>query len=103
MITQEHRPPKQKKREVLSNKQLLAAYEEATGKKLLEKRLGSVEDLKAWIEQKKPSANSPVEYLPQQYEYVMVSGKAKLDNIQNSRYPNIKPLTVRQYLKQQKL
>lgn len=86
--------------EVLSNKQLLAAYEEATGKKLPEKQLGSVEDLKAWIEQKKPMANSPVEYLPQQYEYVMVSGKAKLDNIQNSRYPNIKPLTVRQYLEQ---
>lgn len=85
--------------EVLTMKQLLAAYEEATGKKLQEKRLGSVEDLKAWIEQKKPSADSPVEYIPQQYEYTMVSGKGKLDNIQN-RYPNIKPLTVRQYLEQ---
>jgi uncharacterized protein YbjT (DUF2867 family) len=86
--------------EVLSNKQLLAAYEEATGKKLQVKHLGSVADLKAWIEQKKPSANSPIEYIPQQYEYVMVSGKGKLDNIQNSRYPHIKPLTVRQYLQQ---
>jgi uncharacterized protein YbjT (DUF2867 family) len=86
--------------EVLTMKQLLAAYEEATGKKLQEKQLGSVEDLKAWIEQKKPSADSPVEYVPQQYEYTMVSGKGKLDNIQNSRYPNIKPLTVRQYLEQ---
>lgn len=85
---------------MLSNKQLLAAYESATGKKLQEKQLGSVEDLKAWIEQKKPSANSPVEYIPQQYEYMMVSGKGKLDNIQNSRYPNIKPLTMRQYLEQ---
>lgn len=89
--------------EVLSNKQLLAAYEEATGKKLQEKRLGSVEDLKAWIEQKKPSVNSPVEYIPQQYEYTMVSSKGKLDNIQNSRYPHIKPLTVRQYLQQTNL
>jgi uncharacterized protein YbjT (DUF2867 family) len=75
--------------EVLTMKQLLAAYEEATGKKLTEKRLGSVEDLKAWIEQKKPSANSPVDYIPQQYEYAMVSGKGKLNNIQNSRYPHI--------------
>lgn len=89
--------------EVLTMKQLLAAYEEATGKKLQEKRLGSVEDLKAWIEQKKPSANSPVEYIPQQYEYAMVSGKSKLNNIQNSRYPHIKPLTVRQYLQQTNL
>jgi len=86
--------------EVLTMKQLLTAYEEATGKKLQEKRLGSVEDLRAWIEQKKPSANSPVEYIPQQYEYAMVSGKGKLDNIQNFRYPDIKPLTVRQYLEQ---
>lgn len=89
--------------DVLSNKQLLAAYEEATGKKLHEKRLGSVEDLKAWIEQKKQSANSPVDYIPQQYEYAMVSGKGKLNNIQNSRYPHIKPLTVRQYLQQTNL
>ncbi|MGH2415456.1 MAG: NmrA family NAD(P)-binding protein, partial [Microcystaceae cyanobacterium] len=84
--------------EVLTMKHLLAAYEEATGKKLQEKKLGSVEDLKAWIEQKKPEANSPVEYVPQQYEYAMVSGKGKLDNIQNARYPHIKPLTVKQYL-----
>lgn len=84
--------------DVLTMKQLLAAYEEATGKKLQEKHLGSVEELKTWIEEKKPQADSPVEYIPQQYEYTMVSGKAKLDNIQNSRYPQIKPLTVREYL-----
>ena len=46
--------------EVLSTKQLLPTYQEATGKKLQEKQLGSVEDLKAWIKQKKQSANSPV-------------------------------------------
>lgn len=86
--------------EVLTMKELLAAYEEATGKKLQVKQLGSVEDLKAWIEQKKPTAQSPVEYIPQQYEYTMVSGKGKLDNIQNARYPHIKPLTVKQYLQQ---
>lgn len=88
--------------EVLTMKQLLAAYESATGKKLQEKRLGSVEELKDWIEQKKPSADSPVEYIPQQYEYTMVSGKGKLDNIQN-RYPNIKLLTFREYLEQTNL
>ncbi len=86
--------------DVLTAKQLKAAYEEATGNKLLEKPLGSVEELKAWITAKKPSASSPVEYVPQQYEYTMVSGKGKLDNIQNIRYPNIKPLTVREYLQQ---
>jgi uncharacterized protein YbjT (DUF2867 family) len=86
--------------DVLSAKQLKAAYEEATGNQLKEKPLGTVAELRAWIASKKPSASSPVEYVPQQYEYTMVSGKGKLDNIQNSRYPNIKPLTVYQYLKQ---
>lgn len=86
--------------DVLTAKQLLAAYEEATGKTLEQKPLGTVEELKAWIAAKKLSANSPVEYIPQQYEYAMVSGKGKLDNIQSDRYPNIKPLTMRQYIQQ---
>jgi uncharacterized protein YbjT (DUF2867 family) len=89
--------------EVLTMKQLKAAYEEATGNKLQEKQLGSVEDLKTWIDRKKPEANSPVEYIPQQYEYAMVSGKAKLDKIQNDRYPQIEPLTVKEYLQKIKL
>ncbi len=86
--------------EVLTAKQLKAAYEEATGNKLTEKPLGSVEELKAWIDAKKPSASSPVEYVPQQYEYTMVSGKGKLDNLQNDRYPQIEPKKVKQFLSQ---
>lgn len=86
--------------EVLTMKELLKSYEEATGKKLQVKPMGSVEELKNWIEQKKPTAESLVEYVPQQYEYAMVSGKGKLDNIQNSRYPHIKPLTVKEYIEQ---
>ncbi|PSB10316.1 hypothetical protein C7B62_09885 [Pleurocapsa sp. CCALA 161] len=54
--------------------------------------------LESWIEQKKQTASSPNEYLPQQYVYTMVSGKGKFDNIQNSRYSQIQPLTVKQYL-----
>ena len=86
--------------EILTMKQLKSAYEEATGKKLEEQHLGSVEELKNWIENKKQTADSPLEYIPQQYEYAMVSGKGKLNNIQNSRYPHIKPLTVKQYIQQ---
>ena len=86
--------------EVLTMKQLKSSYEDATGKKLKEQHLGSVEELKNWIENKKQTADSPLEYIPQQYEYSMVSSKGKLDNIQNSRYPHIKPLTVKQYVEQ---
>ena len=89
--------------EVLTMKQLKTTYEEATGKKLEVKHMGSVEELKNWIENKKQTAESPLEYIPQQYEYAMVSGKGKLDNIQNSRYPQIKPLNVKQYIEQASL
>ena len=84
--------------DVLSAKQLKAAYEEATGNKLAEKSLGTVAELQAWIAAKKPSASSPVDYVPQQYEYTMVSEKGKLDRLQTDRYPHIKPLTVKQFL-----
>ena len=89
--------------EVLTMKQLKGAYESATGKKLEVEHMGSVEELKNWIENKKQTAESPLEYIPQQYEYAMVSGKGKLDNIQNSRYPQIKPLNVKQYIEQASL
>jgi uncharacterized protein YbjT (DUF2867 family) len=85
--------------DVLTAKQLKVAYEEATGNQLKEKPLGRVAELQAWIAAKKPSASSPVEYVPQQYEYTMVSGKGKLDRLQNDRYPHIKPLTIKQFLK----
>ena len=84
--------------DMLTAKQLKAAYEEATGNVLKEKPLGSVAELQAWIAAKKPTASSPVDYVPQQYEYTMVSGKGKLERLQNDRYPHIKPLTVKQFL-----
>lgn len=86
--------------DVLTAKQLKAAYEEATGNSLVEKPLGSVAELQAWIAAKKPLASSPVEYLPQQYEYTMVSGKGKLEQLQNERYPHIQPKTVKEFISQ---
>lgn len=86
--------------DVISMDKLLTTYEQTTGKALTKKRLGSIEDLKSWIEQKKQKADSPMEYLPQQYLYAMVSGKGKFNNIQNARYPKIEPLTTKQYLEQ---
>jgi NmrA-like family len=73
--------------DVLTTKQLKAAYEEATGNKLQENPLGSVAELQAWIAAKKPSASSPVEYVPPQYEYTMVSGKGKLDSRKREATP----------------
>ena len=84
--------------DTLTPKQLKATYEEATGTQLTEKQLGSIPEMKAWIANKKASASSVEEYVYHQYMYAMVSGKGKLDRLQNDRYPHIKPLTIKQFL-----
>jgi uncharacterized protein YbjT (DUF2867 family) len=84
--------------DTLTAKQLKATYEEATGTKLTEKPLGSIAEFKAWITAKKASASSLEEYVYHQYIYAMVSGKGKLDQIKSDRYPQITPMTVKQFL-----
>ena len=84
--------------DTLTLKQLHADYEAATGKTLMVERLGSIEELKQWIDRKKQTATSHFEYLPEQYQYVTFSGKGKLDTLDNDRYPHIQPETVKQFL-----
>ncbi|MGI8500208.1 MAG: aromatic alcohol reductase [Hassallia sp.] len=84
--------------DTLTEKQLKATYEAATGTQLSEKRLGSIAEMKAWIADKKASASSVEEYVYDQYTYAMESGKGKLDHIESDRYPHIKPKTVKQSL-----
>ncbi|WP_017315655.1 NmrA family NAD(P)-binding protein [Mastigocladopsis repens] len=83
--------------EVTTFKQMLAAYEEVTGRELTQQRLGSVADLKASIENAKATAQSPFEYLGRQYLWIMQSGKAKLEHIANERYSQIKPVSFREF------
>ena len=86
--------------DVLTLKQLHATYQAVTGKTLLIERLGSIDDLKHWIETKKLTATSHFDYLAQQYQYVTFSGKGKLDPLDNARYPQIQPTTVKEFLQQ---
>jgi hypothetical protein len=84
---------------VLSMKELCATYELVTGKTLVKRRLGSIKDLEKEIVNRKASSSSPNDYLAEQYLLSMLLGKGKLDNLQNSRYPNVKPTTVSQYIR----
>jgi uncharacterized protein YbjT (DUF2867 family) len=86
--------------DTLSMNQLYATYEAVTGKTLKKKNLGSVEDLKTWIDTTKQKATSHYEYLSEQYIYAMVSGKGKLDSLDNDRYPHIQPTRVKQFVQQ---
>lgn len=83
---------------VLSMKELCATYELVKGKTLVQRCLGSMKDLKKEISQRKACASSPNDYLAEQYLLSMLLEKGKFDNLQNSRYPKIKPSTISQYI-----
>lgn len=75
----------------LSMKEAIAAYEWATGKKLVARALGSVADLERRIADLKARDPNPHTYLPLQYQHGMVSGRGKLTDHINARYPHIRP------------
>ncbi|MBW4510370.1 MAG: NmrA family NAD(P)-binding protein [Scytonematopsis contorta HA4267-MV1] len=84
--------------DVITMKEILATYEKVSNKKLIEQQLGTVEDLKIWIEKTRTTAKSHFEYLAEQYHYTLVSRKGKLEPLDNRRYPNIKPTTVKEFV-----
>jgi hypothetical protein len=56
-----------------------------------------VEDLAAEIKHRQATAAGPAEYVALQYTWAMVSGKAKLDPLDNDHYPAIHPASVAQF------
>ncbi len=77
---------------------LAETYFRATGKRLNLNRLGSTDDLKAWIEKTKGTAQNPWDYIGAQYTWAMVTGLGKLLPM-NSRYPEIRPMGVEAFLR----
>jgi nucleoside-diphosphate-sugar epimerase len=84
---------------VLSMRELLLAYELVTGNSLKKRYLGSIKNLEAEIAKRKDLASSPNDYLAEEYLLSMLSGKGKLDALQNNRYPNIVSTTVSQCIR----
>lgn len=58
---------------------------------------GSVEDLTEQIELKKTTAENPMEWIALQYHHNMVSGRAKLDPLDNARYPRVQPVSFEEF------
>ena len=83
---------------VLTMKQLHAEVQKATGHTLELRALGTVDDLEAEIERLKTTAKNPYEYVSLQYQWAMVTGKAKLRDLNNDDYPDITPITINQFL-----
>ncbi|NJN48642.1 MAG: NmrA family NAD(P)-binding protein [Alkalinema sp. RL_2_19] len=85
--------------DTLTMKQLQALYEENTIEVLHERNLGSVSDLLHWIAVHREYSTTPNRYLAQQYHYALVSGKGKLEKQLNDRYPHIRPITIKDYVR----
>jgi uncharacterized protein YbjT (DUF2867 family) len=83
---------------VLTMTQLHSEVEQATGRRLEIRELGTVDDLRAEIERRKQTATNPYEFVSLQYQWAMVTGKAKLQNLNNADYPDIIPTTVAEFL-----
>ena len=81
-------------------RELKAAVERATGSRLEERRLGSTEELKGKIAAIKGSSDDPMAYVMLQYQWAMVTGKAKLDPLDNARYPEVEPISVEAFIRQ---
>lgn len=90
--------------DTLTLKQLLAVYEQTTGKTLRVQPMGSIAELFTWIQTMKAKATSLYEYLPEQYLYAMVSGKGKLDALNASQlYPQITATPVHDFIRRSQI
>lgn len=90
--------------DTLTFHELVKAYEEASGKTIEVVKKGSLADLDREIERLRQAEPQNVyAWLPLMYWRGMLSGKGKLKAIANDRYPRIKPLTVRDYVRREGL
>jgi hypothetical protein len=75
-------------------KEFHAALERGSGRSLELRGRGTAEDLAAEIERRKAGASGPEAFVALQYLWAMITGKAKLDPLDNERYQEIRPTSV---------
>ncbi|MGW2187246.1 NmrA family NAD(P)-binding protein [Streptomyces sp. NPDC001719] len=85
--------------EVVSMRQFHAAVERATGRTLEFVTLGTGAELRAEIERQAKETQNPFDYVALQYQWGMVTGKAKFDALDNDRYPEIIPTSVEEFVR----
>lgn len=87
--------------EQISFNGIAALFEEVTGRRPAITVKGTAEQLKAWIEAEQ--ANAPQNFfgiLLAQYQYVTIIGKSRLFQPANARFPNVRPVPLREHLRQ---
>lgn len=90
--------------DALSFHGIVAAYEEASGKKLEVITLGSLKDLDARIAELKSDGQGNFRsFLPLMYYRAMLNGQGHLEPLYNALFPNVHPTTVSEYVIQEGL
>ena len=84
--------------DVVTMKQLHSEIARVTGRQLEIRELGTVDELRAEIDRRRAVATNPYEYVGLQYQWAMVSGKAKLRDLRNDDYPDVSPASVGEFL-----
>src|SRR5208283_4390297 len=83
----------------LTMREMHRSLEKAAGRSLEARSLGTVEELHLLIDEKKRTATNPWEWISLQYTWCMVSGKGKMRNLDNARYPQIRPVSVESFVR----
>jgi len=71
----------------------------ATGRVLTLTTLGTVDELRAEITRQASLTQNPFDYVALQYQWCMVSGKAKFSALDNAKYPQIKPGSLEDFVR----
>lgn len=86
--------------------ELAEAYERATGRKIVSKSLGPVEVLKKQIAESWNQHHNPFALLPDgrfvisgQYHWPLAEGKTSYQNLDNDKFPQIKPETAEEWMR----
>lgn len=90
--------------DVITIEQLCATLSEIHNRPFTLRRKGSIEDLEAWIKSEQTAGRAMAwPTLGAQYAWAMMSGRARIDNPVNARYPSVTTTKVVQFLKQHAL
>ncbi|MET7466821.1 NmrA family NAD(P)-binding protein [Nonomuraea sp. NPDC005501] len=85
--------------EVMSMRQFHDAVQRGSGRPLELRHLGTADDLRAEITRQAALTHNPFDYVALQYQWCMVTGKAKLDSLDNARYPNVTPQSLTDFVR----
>jgi nucleoside-diphosphate-sugar epimerase len=84
--------------EVMSMRQFHEAVQHGSGRTLRLRHLGTADDLRTEIARQAALTQNPFDYVALQYQWCMVSGKAKFDSLDNARYPQVRPVPLTDFV-----